>query len=70
MKEDASKEFKEQIVKLGKKHKSTKTKLEELKRTGAKKWKQVKSEVTLAAKDLEDSYFKKIKVDTPFGYRI
>jgi hypothetical protein len=61
VKEDARKEFKEQIVKLEKKHKSAKTKLEELKRTGEKQWKQVKSEVTLAAKDLEDSYNKVIE---------
>ena len=60
VKEDARKEFKEQIVKLERKHNSAKAKLEELKRTGARKWKKVKSEMTLAAKDLEDSYHKVI----------
>ena len=60
VKEDARKEFNEQIVKLEKKHKSAKMKLEELKRTGERKWKKVKSEMTLAAKDLEDSYHKVI----------
>ncbi len=60
LKEDARKEFKEQIVKLEKKNNSAKAKLEELKRTGARKWKKVKFEMTRAAKDLEDSYHKVI----------
>jgi hypothetical protein len=58
VKDDAKKEFNREMAELQKKQKAAKQKWVALKKTSAKKWDKVKSEMSSAVQDLEDTYEK------------
>jgi chromosome segregation ATPase len=57
-KEDVKKEFSQELTELQKKQKVAKEKLTALKKASANEWEKMKSEMSTAAQDLEDSYEK------------
>jgi hypothetical protein len=58
VKGDAKEEFNKEMTDLRKKQAAAKKKWKELKKAGAKKWEKVKSEMSAAVQDVENTYDK------------